>query len=483
MSSKIKIDIEKRYYCEVLNVTDPIAGTFMIGEQGIIASLVRFNTSHPYEIGKYLYLRTEENWYPSMFNLVPLSHKKIGGRGKESFIQNTLSNITVIGRDSWAYNDKIHRLTFRIPGLDSLFQISPHFKKVMDNASTDKEIDLTVFQIKTTIASIKVWLQPSISIPSSQSTKVVPLFKIEFTEGQSLENFQYFMTCILRFFSILSGKNLHANELVVSRYTEEQFTEMRETRFPMHVHHPAYEHFIFRHADTVTKKLDESIDSFKTLVSLFSTEDRVFLEESLTTWIANNESWAPAFQMMVETLSLQGEVSASRLLSATRCLEEIPIAKSQKNISSDHVTRLGEIVSIEAKKLNYNSDIAGRFKGAISRISSESNRERLTRLSKEIKSVFGEAVIDEYIVDWVAEALSMRGRVAHGAFTEINTNFDMFLRALYAIECFNLLLIAKDLPLGLKHQGRIIYHPLVEQYRSCKIQESPKTFKDQLNFN
>lgn len=139
-------------------------------------------------------------------------------------------------------------------------------------------------------------------------------------------------------------------------------------------------------------------DPYSTLVSLRSAADRSSLEASLTTWIKRDEAWGPAAAMMADILSKQGVMSASRLLSATRCLEEIPSTGPEAVISEDHAKALGKVIGRAARQLGYGA-IAGRFRNAISKIALETNRERLARLVRGVRDTFGETVVDEHIVD------------------------------------------------------------------------------------
>lgn len=179
---------------------------------------------------------------------------------------------------------------------------------------------------------------------------------------------------------------------------------------------------------------------------------------------------------MADTLSKQGVMSASRLLSATRCLEEMPDATPRKVISKEHAKALGKLVGRGAAQLGY-GPIAGRFTNAISNIALETNRERLGRMVTDVRLVFGEAVVDQHLVDWVAEALSMRGRAAHGARTALDDEYEVFARAVEAVECLNILLVLKDLPLGDEHRARASRHTLVQQYRNCRLLGPPASFR------
>ncbi|MGM8931374.1 hypothetical protein [Salinicola halophyticus] len=332
--------------------------------------------------------------------------------------------------------------------------------------------DLTAFRVDAAGISVKAWLAPSGNSISDRPREIVPWIVIEFANGRPLAELRKSLPSVLRFFSVVSGQRLQATDIVVSRYTEEEFEKRANAELP------TPEHRVFRYVDTAEES-SSFADLFSTLVSLRSLADRTALEASLAAWIERDEAWTPAAAMMFDSLSKQSVMSASRLLSATRCIEEIPGAGPEKVIAKEHAKALGKVIDRAARKLGYAS-IGGRFKNAISRVSLETNRERLARLVHDVREVFGYAVVDEHLVDWVAEAFSMRGRAAHGARTAIDDEFDVFARAVEAVECLNLLLMAKELPLGEENQARVSRHPLVQQYRNCTLPGAPSTFREGL---
>lgn len=466
--SRVEVEHGRRYYCEVVGSSEPLAGTFMIAGTDIRASLVRFDRFLRHETEGALRVRTEGNWFASMFDLIPSGWSQRGGGESRTYVQDTSSNIALIGWDIWTDDDLVNRLIFRIPGLDPLFNISPHLNSVIDS-NMARLPDLTAFKVEAGGVSVKAWLAPSGNLTSERPRDVTPWMVVEFSRGVLLADIRQMVHQILRFFSTVAGKHLHAADLVVSRHTEAEITRRAETR------EPTSEHRVFRYEDGSDFLLDQ-IEPYSALVSLWAPDDRRALEASLVAWIERAEVWEPAAAMLNDTLSKQGVMSVSRLLSASRCLEEIPGASPVNTITKDHAKALSKLVGRGAEKLGYGA-VAGRFKNAISKIALETNRERLARLVSDVRSAFGPEVVDDHIVDWVAEGLSMRGRAAHGARTALDDEYEVFARAVEAIECLNVLLMLKDLPLGDEHIARASRHPLVQQYRSCTLPGPPTAFR------
>lgn len=115
--SRVEVERGRRYYCEVVGAGEPLRGTFVIEDDDVRASLVRFDAFLPHEHEGPLHLRMEGNWYASMFDLVPAGWTRNGGGAANAFVRNTSSNVTLVGWDVWTEADLVRRLTFRIPGL------------------------------------------------------------------------------------------------------------------------------------------------------------------------------------------------------------------------------------------------------------------------------------------------------------------------------------------------------------------------------
>lgn len=466
--SRVEVERGRRYYCEVVGSEKPLAGTFVIDGVDIRASLVRFGDFLPPQAGCPLRVRTEENWFASMFDTIPSGWTQRGGDADRAYVQETSSNITLVGYDVWTDSDLVRRLSFRIDGLEPVFRNSTHYRAVIDSDMGEMP-DLTVFEISADDVVVKAWLAPSGTLASHRPSKVTPWIVAEFSKGRTIADVRWAVQRIVRFFSAVAGKSLRATDLIVSRYSEAE-VDARATH-----HEPIPEHRIFSYADGEEIPAVKA-DPYSTLVDVWSSKERIALEACLAKWIERDSDWAYASAMMADTLSKQGTMSTSRLLSATRCLEEIPDAAPRKVISKEHAKALGKLVGRGTAQLGYGV-LAGRFKNAISKIASETNRERLKRLVADVRATFGDTIVDDHLVDWVAEALSMRGRAAHGARTALDDEYEVFARAVESVECLNILLMVKDLPLGDEHRDRASRHTLVQQYRNCTLPGPPAAFR------
>jgi hypothetical protein len=403
-----------------------------------------------------------------MYDLVPSGWAQHRGLPDDAYVQNSVSNTTLIGHDAWADHDMVRRVSFRIVGLDPLFRNSLHFRDVIDSEFS-KLPELIAFEARTASAVVKGRFAPSGNLISQRTREVTSWIDMEFSEGQSLTDMRLAADCVSRYFSCCSGVHLRATEHIVSRYAEVEILDRIAASKPI------FQHRVFYYHDIRAKEAEE-VSPYSTLVTLWSEDGRAALEAGLITWMERNDQWVSATAMMMDCLSKQRMMSSSRLLSATRWLEEIPGSGSHDVISQSDAKALGKLVGNAAKKLGY-GPVAGRFKNAISRIALESNRERLKRLVGKIRYTFGLAILDDDLVEWLIEALSMRGSAAHGATAALDEDYDAFSRAVEAVECLNALLMLRDLPLGDEAAARASQHPLVENYRNCLIKGPPKKFR------
>jgi hypothetical protein len=470
--STIEVEQGKRYYCEVVGASEPLAGTFAISGGDIRASMVRFDAFLSTERdAKELYLRTEEDWIVSMFDLIPGGWRQRGAGAAATYIQDTTSNLALIGPDAWSNSDRVWQLSFRIPGLDQLFRNSKHFSQILDSEMFSMP-DLIAFNVAVGDMRLKAWLAPSGGLQSARPTSIKPWFHIEFENGRTLEQMRWEVRRVVRFFSLCSGEALQASYIKVSRSSTDEDTQFRSE------HKVAPEHQVFAYGDSEHQKV-KKIKPHSTLVSLWTPDNRAALEASLAAWIERDAEWSAAAAMAMQCLSNQGVMSSSRLMNAAIWLEEIPGAQPRDVMKVDHAKALGKLVGREAKKMGYGA-LAGRFRQAISRIALETNRDRLSRLTSTVRVAFGEDVLDEHTVDWLIEAFAMRGRAAHGVKTALDDEPELFYTAVEALECISALLMLKDLPLGDEVRSRIDQHLLVRQYRQQSIWGSPKMRRMQL---
>ncbi len=85
------------------------------------------------------------------------------------------------------------------------------------------------------------------------------------------------------------------------------------------------------------------------------------LVKALTVWIERNAKWRNATILMTHAFSLERTMSAERLLTACKWLEEIPGASSAAVLSEPDIDRIASVAAAEAKRLGHNSDCQQRI--------------------------------------------------------------------------------------------------------------------------
>jgi hypothetical protein len=169
--------------------------------------------------------------------------------------------------------------------------------------------------------------------------------------------------------------------------------------------------------------------------------------------------------MMMGSLKFIGEISAERMLAAFKWLEEIPIAVQLQPVDSDHVDCIASCAAEVALRLGYDNWV-DRIRGSLRVLRFESHRDRFTRLIKSIRHRLGTNIVDDLIVEHLMRATMFRGKVAHGIFEPKDEAERLdFIRATAALECFNYLLMVRDLPVSETGVERVRSSKLVSEYR------------------
>lgn len=459
----IRIERGKRYYCEVVDHPDRLGGTFAIDGGDIRASLVSLHEFFHVDDGASLRVRTEDNWIASMFETLGGGLGRRHGEVTTAFWQDVISNVTLVGLDAWTDEDRVMRVSFRVPGADALFENTPLYDRAL-NADAGGMLT-EAFACTTAKETVSARLALTVSLRSTRPDKATPWFGIAFSEGRTLTEMRHAVTRVVRYLSCLAGVALEASEVAASRYGHEDYLRRVDHREPVHDHQVHYYHGADEHRS-------HAVSLHSMLASLHDDRDRVAFEAGLRIWIERDDAWSAATAMMMATLETQTEMSASRLLDSTRWLEDVPGAEARGVIDKLHAKALGKLVGKWATKLGY-GEVGGRYRNAVSLISTESHRDRFVRLVGELRSVFGLDIIGDDIVDWLVEGIRMRGPAAHGARTAIDDDQEVFSAAVYSMECLDALLTLKDLPLGAAAIGRARRHPLVQRYRQACMGRRP----------
>lgn len=465
----IRIEPGKRYYCELIDHPDRLGGTFAIQGGDIRLSLVSLHAFFHIDDERNLRVRTEDNWIASMFETLGDGWSERPGEVTTAYQQNVTSNTTLVGWDAWTDEDRVMRVRFRIAGADALFENTPMYDSVMN--ATMGSVPSDMLAAVTAEEEVTARLALSGGLRSPRPKTATPWFRIAFTEGRTLPQMRQAVTRVVRYVSCVAGVGLEATEVSVSRCAHDESLRRRELREPVHEHLVHYYHGADDHRS-------RSASPRSTLASLRDPTGRESFEAGLRTWIERDENWSAATAMMMATLDTQNVMSASRLLDATRWIEDMPGAEAQGVIDKQHAKALGKLVGKEAARLGY-GNVGGRYRNAISMISSENHRDRFVRLLGDVRSVFGSDIVGDDIVDWLVEAMRMRGPAAHGARSAIDHDQEAFSAAVLALECMDALLTLKDLPIGAEAIRNAQRHLLVQGYRQQCMGRTPADVRSQ----
>lgn len=457
-----EVDQRKRFYCEVVGDGEPLRGTFCIDGGDIRLSLARFDRFVRVDADQPFRVRTEEGWFASLFETFDGGSSFPAG-GTAAHRHDVVSNVALVGADAWSDADPVRRVSFRMPGADPLLTSSPAYSAALDSrmGTTDTEL----FKVTRSGEVIEGWLALTGGMSSSRPHTVEPWITMHFDEGRCLTGMRRAVTDVARFVSACAGVKLRAVKIVVSRYSQAELLDRASRREAA----PDHSVYYYDGADDPNRNL---IDRYRTLADLRAADGRPDFEASLSAWRDREEKWTGASAMMLDALGKAGEMSASRLLTAMRWLEETPDAKPRGKVDKAHTRALAKLVGKWSRQLGY-ADLGNRFRGAVALVALESSRERFARLVGDIRSVFGQEIVGDDMVGWLVEAARMRGPAAHGARTGLDDDQRVFTTAVHAAECAALLLMLKDLPLGARHVRDARRHLLVQAYRQSGMGKTP----------
>lgn len=434
-----------------------VGGTFMIQDNEIRLSLVRFDEVFDVADKTHLIARTEKNWTASLYDLVP------GGRGNRghtdliTYRQTVLVNTALIGWEPWLPEFRTRRTIFRVPGADYVMRHNSTFYGVANNKFGDVKAYVVV-DVAVIGGRVRIYYNASCSIQSDYPTEVWPVVELEFDDSQSLEEMRCRVITFLRFLSSLSSKGLKASEQIVSRLSHEEWVkEVHEGNIPL-------DFSVYYYEDHKrTPVTDARIHGSYAL--LHDDDERKAFVSCLVEWFARNEKWEGAASAMMDAFSLDDVMSPTRLLNATKWIESTPGTAAKQAIEETHVVALSSLLSRHAIRLGY-EQIRGRLKNSLRRISEEQNTDRFARLVAVLKDTFGDQVVGDDLAAWVSEAFTLRGKVAHRPIIrQTDKEYELFAKAVHAAECFAYLMLISELPMCERGRERAASSAMVEYYR------------------
>src|SRR5262249_8363826 len=149
------------------------------------------------------------------------------------------------------------------------------------------------------------------------------------------------------YLSCCAGIWLQASEVKVSPYDEAEWLARCDAR------EPTRDQRIYYYFHEAEEPAFKAMSPYHALANLNSDDGCLAFEDGLRAWFERDANGAWCAAMMMHTLSQQNVMGVSRLLSATRWLEEIPGAESRNAIPVSHAKALGKLLGRAAEGLGY----------------------------------------------------------------------------------------------------------------------------------
>lgn len=407
-----------------------------------------------------IFIRTELNEIVSLhrnFGVPCSTRSRLVEPEMDTHHQLIHSNIAVTGHDKWDENHRLKRVTFRVNHADNIFVRDDRSNRLIDR-NFEKRDAWKIFECECQTGSYEASYSTSYTGFYKPPTKIWSTFSIEFNDPPALHEYIEEVSYFVQFLSFSLGAHMRPEDIEISRFTE---AEMLETirggqRYPGD-HAVSY---IWPAIEVDAYDLWET----HSVVNIRNKNEIKSLCECLQAWIERRDVWRNAAVSMMTGLRRRGEVSSERLIAACRWFEEIPSARGKDAISIEDIGAITKSAVDVARQLGY-GDVGHRISSSIKRIKQETNEARFQRLVGVINKRFGPSFLDAKIVGYLKDAISFRGRAAHGNFEpENDKEFRKFAHSTYALEALCFLLMCCELPIRKRAYGRLKDHPFVRDY-------------------
>lgn len=386
-----------------------------------------------------------------------------GGHGTANSYENCvhhqaiISNLAIVGPNKWDASDKIKSVSF---GIDHTIELLRNDRK-LSRIRSGRRAPEEAFKIFECVADNKVlraWYAASYSLDSDGPKSIWPSFTIDFDEPKDIHDFIADVSTYVYFFSFCLGVQLKPKDIKINRLSRADIMEEVETHRYQGPHDVYYV--------WPEMKMDESrIWAGGSPVIARTDKELEILPNCLIHWMNRADVWAKSYSMMITSLALTNEISPERLLTACRWFEEIPLTKSAQILSDAQINEIAVAASGKAKELGYQVDIAGRVKGAVKQIKTESSVDRFARLVALVRKRFGDDILPSNVISHLNNAVAFRGRTAHGHFNPSDrSEFLKFSKATCAMEALCHLLTAIELPMNKNGLKRIKSNPVIQSY-------------------
>lgn len=451
------LEAGRRYHCREMHTGKHRTGFFWYDAETMEVRLFDYEEFFHIGDGVPLTLRLEENSVVSMHDTLvsgPGRSMYMGSSPSTIYYTGVVANTVVVGRRAWSTSDPIRRVWFRVPRLKQLLANSERLDAATRPDAATAMTATPLFQVVAGGLTARCWyfLQGSLRFGA---TDWEPILEVEYEAPRALGSYLEGVHSLLQFFSASAGFQLAPTDIFISPSLRRAPGEGRGEDDNFSVQ------YLWPHGE-----VDEpDLHIRNSFAMTWTAADVRNLEACLEAWLLREAQWQTAASLMMGSLGLVKQTSGQRLLMACRWLEAIPGALATPALSRPEVSTITSAAAAAARGLG-RQDLEARIAGALAPIRKESSLQRFTRLVRLVQDIFGANAFgtDETgagIVATLMDAMTLRGREAHGHVVEDGTGFMPLFAATTSMEALCYLLTIRDLPMCAEAKSRALSSRLV----------------------
>lgn len=431
--------------------------TFKYDSNEILATVYTFDDLPNIKEDQPVFILSEKLKVISLYNNI------ISGPGRRSGpnIQTTAfwlpiySNCAIIGTNEWTPTDRIRRVNFRMPNAMRMFWNGEKLRSLSQGRRTEESFE--IFSATASLANLRAYYTARGMAWGDGYTDFDCGFEIEFHDAVPLGEHLEYLSIFKWFFSGCLGFLLDDTDRKISRQTQEEFIASVKSRAEIHEHHEI--------------RLGHSLDDPPSHISFHGSpawgnaaDEISNLTNCLVAWMDRLDDWKNTYVHMAGCLRMHREISSERLLSACKWLECIPTASPElvsDNSVIEAMARAAHAAGVESG-LEVN---LGRVRGILKPLIKESHDARFRRLVSLVWPNNHQSKSRDEFVAELKRSQGLRGAAAHNHIeVRSQEEFADLARVIHAVEALCFLLTMRDLPWSDKARGRLMGHPMTQNY-------------------
>ena len=261
-------------------------------------------------------MRTETNHIVTLLDNV--GAEVAGSRGwlgeppMQTYHQEIVANLAVVGRAAWDDCEQVRRATFSVEGSENILQ---HIEKMKEAAKAQlgdgREHNL--LSAKFEGGSLRIDYAPKYSFDLDRIVDVDVYFDVEFDAAIRVREGLVRLFYLARFFSLSTGVELRPTNVQVYPASRTEVIAAAHSDRPIAdyaVYYPWW-------GDGAAK---ERVWPYRCAFITATDEELEATRDALVAWQSREAEWSNAVNFMVTSISLQNEISQHRLVTAARWL-------------------------------------------------------------------------------------------------------------------------------------------------------------------